>query len=92
MTLALSTRLVSESGKRISLLVILALNPLFVPYLVEGRNDVLSLFWLVLTLFAMQRRRWTWAAVTLALGCATKQYAWFLAPFFRVRGRTRYAG
>jgi uncharacterized membrane protein len=84
MTLALSTRLASEPDKRISLLVILALNPLFVPFLVEGRNDVLSLFWLVLTLFAMQRRRWLPAAVTLALGCATKQYAWFLAPFFFV--------
>jgi hypothetical protein len=80
--LALGTRLVSEANKRISLVMILALNPLFVPFLVEGRNDVLSMFWLVLSLLAMQRQRWTLAAVALALGCATKQYAWFLVPFF----------
>jgi hypothetical protein len=82
--LALGTRLASESDRQVSLLVILALNPLFVPFLVEGRNDVLSLFWLVLTLLAMQRQRWLLAAATLALGCATKQYAWFLVPFFFV--------
>jgi hypothetical protein len=82
--LAVGMRLVSDASRRISVLMILALNPLFVPFLVEGRNDVLSLFWLMLILLAMQRQRWTLAAVALALGCATKQYAWFLAPFFLI--------
>jgi len=91
--LALSTRLASDPGKQISLVIVLALNPLFVPFLVEGRNDVLSLFWLVLTLVAMQRQRWLLAATALALGCVTKQYAWFLAPFFFVylAGQGRWA-
>ncbi|CAG0936226.1 hypothetical protein TFLX_05092 [Thermoflexales bacterium] len=82
--LVLCLRLTSDAGRQISLVVILALNPLFVPFLIEGRNDVLSLFGLILTLLALQRQRWVPAAVTLALSCATKQYAWFLVPFFCV--------
>jgi uncharacterized membrane protein len=66
------------------LLLILALNPLFVPYFVEGRNDVLVLFWLVLLLILMQRQHWNAAAVVLALACATKQFAWLLVPFYLV--------
>lgn len=80
--LVLCTRLTIDRSKQISLMMILAFNPLFVPYFVEGRNDVLSLFWLVVMLLAIQRRRWMLAALALALGCATKQYAWFLVPFF----------
>lgn len=80
--LILSARLTRDETRRLSLLLILALNPLFVPFFVEGRNDVLSLFWLVLIVLAVQRRQWALSAVWLALACATKQFAWFLTPFW----------
>lgn len=71
----------NPSNKRL-LLIIFGLNPLLVIFLIEGRNDILCLFWILATVRLLQTRRIGWSALTLGLACATKQFAWFLVPFY----------
>ncbi|HEY0784118.1 MAG TPA: hypothetical protein VGE98_16795 [Thermoanaerobaculia bacterium] len=61
-----------------------ALAPLVVPFLVVGRNDVAFLAFLLFALVALARRRATGFFLGLAAACATKQLAWFVAPFLLV--------
>jgi hypothetical protein len=64
------------------LVMALGLNPLFAGYFIEGRNDVLVLTWVVVTVALAQRGRMNWAALTLGLACATKHPAWLMVPLF----------
>jgi hypothetical protein len=80
--IAIGGRLAAPPYDRQMLRIVLALNPLLTVYLVEGRNDILVLFWIVVTLALLQQGRNCWSAVTFALACATKQLAWFFVPFY----------
>lgn len=82
--LALSLAMAAKGWRRYAILIALGLNPLFVPFLIEGRNDVLVLFWIVIAIFYAQRKQFTAGAVFLAFGCATKQLGWFFVPAFFV--------
>lgn len=81
-TLFLLPRLVNAWGKKLGLLIAFGLNPLFVPFFVEGRNDGLVLFWIVLCIYLLQHKHIAVAAFVLSLASATKQTAWFIIPFF----------
>jgi len=70
--------------RKLALAILLALNPLFVPTFIEGRNDVVVLWWFVLALYFVQRRRIALASLTLGLACVVKATAWFAVPFFLV--------
>jgi hypothetical protein len=61
-----------------------ALNPLVVPFLVVGRNDIYVIGFLLFTLVALARRRSLAFFLCLALACAVKQFAWLVAPFLLV--------
>ncbi|HEV3458553.1 MAG TPA: hypothetical protein VHG32_18495 [Thermoanaerobaculia bacterium] len=61
-----------------------ALNPLVVPYVVVGRNDIYVISFLLFALVALARRRPLAFFSCLALACALKQFAWFVAPFLLV--------
>ncbi|MCL4395841.1 MAG: glycosyltransferase 87 family protein, partial [Chloroflexi bacterium] len=63
-------------------LTVAALNPMSVPFFIEGRNDIAVLFWVAAAIVALQKRRLGWAGVLVACAAATKQTAWFLVPFF----------
>jgi len=76
--------LATDPSRRLFLTHILGLNPLFAVFLIEGRNDVLPLFWILLTVALLQRGRLRLSALALALACATKQFAWFFVPFYMV--------
>lgn len=65
-----------------ALQIAFALNPLFVPFLIEGRNDVIVLFWIVVALVLLKRGHFTGSAVMMAVGCATKQTVWLVMPFY----------
>lgn len=62
------------------------LSPLVAPYIVEGRNDILVLALLGLSLYLVTRDGWRWrleaSAFSFGLACATKQTAWFFLPFY----------
>ncbi|MBI3538296.1 MAG: DUF2029 domain-containing protein, partial [Chloroflexi bacterium] len=62
--------------------ITVGLNPLFVPFFSQGRNDVLILFAVGMILFFLQRGHITAAAFALGLASATKQTAWFIVPLF----------
>ncbi len=74
--------LVQTWDRKLGLLIAVGLNPLFVPFFVQGRNDVLILFGVVLLVYLLQRGHIGAAAFTLGLMSATKQTAWFIVPFF----------
>ncbi len=82
--LLIAATLTSDPTRRFALTLALGLNPLIVGPLIEGRNDVLVLTWLLATLALMQRRRWHWSAVTLGLAAATKHPAWVFVPFYLI--------
>lgn len=80
--LALLPSLAEDWANKLSLVIAFGLNPLFVPFFIEGRNDVVVLFWLVCMLVTLQRQHIGWSAVFLALACATKETAWLIVPFY----------
>ena len=80
--LFLLLRLNDDWEEKLGLLIAFGLNPLFVPFFYEWRNDVLVLFGVVVTLGLLQRSRFSAAAIAFGLTCATKQTALFIAPFF----------
>ncbi len=63
-------------------LMILCLNPLFVPFFIEGRNDLVISFCLLGAILLLQKRRIGWAGLLVACAAASKQTIWFLIPFF----------
>jgi len=67
---------------KLAAVMVVALNPLFVPFFIEGRNDIVVLFWLVGAMLLLQQRRIGWAGMFIACAAASKQTAWFLLPFF----------
>ncbi len=82
LTLILLSRLATKPENRLALLLMVGLCPLLVPFVLEGRNDIFVLFWLVLCLVLLQHRHWALAAIALAFACASKQTAWFVVPFY----------
>jgi hypothetical protein len=58
------------------------LNPFLARYLPPGRNDIVCLLFLFLTVVALLKNRWVLTSVLLALACGAKQTAWFLVPLF----------
>jgi hypothetical protein len=80
--LLVATRLTRHPQKRLLLVMALGLNPLFVGPLVEGRNDVMVLSWLIFTWALLQRGKIAASAITLALACGTKHPALVFVPFY----------
>lgn len=80
--LIVSGSLTSDPVKRVSLILLLGLNPVLVPFIIEGRNDVVSLFLLSVTVLLLRKDKRYISAFVLALGCLTKQYLWLFIPFF----------
>ncbi len=80
--LLVATRLTQNSQKRLLLVMALGLSPLFVGPLIEGRNDVMVLSWLIFTWALLQRGKITASAITLALACGTKHPAIVFVPFY----------
>ncbi len=67
---------------KLAAVMFVALNPLFVPFFIEGRNDIVVLFWLIGAMLLLQQGRITWAGIFIACAAASKQTAWFILPFF----------
>ena len=82
--LVLLPTLASSPERKLSLLLVVGLNPLFAPFFVMGRNDVLVVLWLVATTLLLRRRLYVASAIALGLACSTKHTAWFFAPFYLI--------
>lgn len=75
-------QLTPDWERKLALAILVPLNPLFVPAFIEGRNDVVVLWWLGLMIYFLQRRWVARATVALGLACVVKATAWFAVPFF----------
>lgn len=67
---------------KLALAILVPLNPLFAPYFIEGRNDVVPLAILVAMFFFLRRGQITTAAIMLGLASMLKATVWFAIPFF----------
>lgn len=61
-----------------------AFSPAVFDYFLEGRSDVFALFWLVASLYLLDRKQFIWSSVMLGLACMSKQTTWFILPFYAV--------
>lgn len=67
-----------------SAIILSALSPAVFDYFIEGRSDVFAFFWLVFSLFLLERKKYIWSAVIVALAFMSKQTTWFVFPFYFV--------
>ena len=79
--IALAALLPDTPLARRLLVISIGLNPLFIPFLVEGRNDVLVLFFFALTLLLLRDGHGLGSSAALAIACATKPFVWPFVPF-----------
>jgi len=75
--------LVFKNGERkIELIALFSLNPWFTQFFYQGRNDIVPLAWIVLSLAALRAKHVKLSSLFLAFACASKQTAWVLVPFY----------
>lgn len=67
-------------------IAVIALSPLAAPYFIEGRNDIMVIALLGLSMRALHGSRARWnlpgSGILFGLACATKQSVWFFGPFY----------
>jgi hypothetical protein len=79
---------------RAALAASVAFCPLLVPFLIEGRNEVLVLLPLLAMALFLQREQPRAAMLMWGIACSTKQFAWVFAPLLLAwfLGRARAGG
>lgn len=83
--LFLASRLGSDTTTRQRSLILLALNPLLLPFFREGRNDILVFTFLLGMFLALEHRRTKLSALLLGLALTIKMFAWiFVFPYLAV--------
>ena len=75
-------RLAPDGPRRRSLEALVLLNPLMIPWLFSGYNDVFVLSWLVMSMALLRERRYAPAGIVAGLALSSKQLAWIYLPFF----------
>ncbi|MBN1357090.1 DUF2029 domain-containing protein [bacterium] len=70
-----------EEDRRLSAVVLFALNPFLIPFLVEGRNDIVPLALILAAVLAAVKKHDTTAVFLTALACCSKQFAWLFIPY-----------
>lgn len=76
--------LVRGTTARLCVAALLALNPQFFPFVVEGRNDGFVLLFVMLTAYFLMRERPALAGLALAVAAGTKLHAVVLVPFVAI--------
>lgn len=79
--LAVAAALVRGTAARLAIVAAIALNPQFLPFVVEGRNDIFVLLFVLLTALFLRQERPVLAGLSLAVATATKLHAVMLVPF-----------
>lgn len=65
-------------------IVITALSPAFIDYFIEGRSDIFAFFWLVWSLYLLEKKKIFWSSLLFGLALLSKQTTWFAMPFYAV--------
>ncbi len=82
LTILMLLRVGRTPGERLAAVMVLGLNPLFNPFFIEGRNDIVLSFWLVGAILFLQQGWIDWGAIWVVGAITSKQTTWFLIPFF----------
>lgn len=80
--LVLSFIITPKIKERLLLLSLISFNPSFSHFFIEGRNDIIALFWLILSLAFLARKKLMISSAIFALAFATKQTIWPILPFY----------
>lgn len=75
------SRIGRTGAEKLRWVILIGLNPLIVPYLVDGRNDILVFSLLATAWLLFQRNRRRWGIAIFALACCVKLFAWLFLPF-----------
>jgi Glycosyltransferase family 87 len=75
---------IRDRDNRLGAVILFGLNPFLVPFLVEGRNDIVPLTLIMTAVFAAGKGKDRTAVFFTALACCTKQFAWLFIPFIAV--------
>lgn len=67
---------------RITALLVFVFNPLFFPFFIDGRSDIIFVSLLFASLVAARHAYWTLSLCCVALAACSKHTAWFFVPFF----------
>lgn len=74
--------LFSEPLHKLTALIAFGLNPLFVPYFIEGRNDIVVLSLIIIAVFLLKKGKVPLSLIVLGLAATTKHTSWFIIVFF----------
>ena len=61
-------------------LLLFALNPWTIHFLIQGRNDILPIFFITMTAWLLLKKRFLWAGLAFGLALTVKQFTWILFP------------
>lgn len=81
-SLYLLYKIVKEKEDKLLALTLFGFNPWFVRDVVEGKNDVLILFFLLWIIYLLRQNKIVQSSLVLALAVLTKQTMWLLLPFY----------
>jgi len=82
LSLLLCVGMAVRDERRLALVIALGLNLPLLDFTAEGRNDIVGLCLVLLSLYLAARNRRTLSMVVMGLGCASKQTIWFILPFY----------
>lgn len=71
-----------EKENKILAIVLFGFNPIFVPMLIKGYNDLFVFFWVILAVYLLSKNKFIWSAAVLAPALASKQLVWLILPFY----------
>jgi len=62
-------------------LFLFVLNPFFLKFFLEGRNDLVVYCWIMLSFIFLQKTKTKLAILSICIACLMKQTGWFCVPF-----------
>lgn len=85
LSLPLTSAFARRTDRRLGLLIALSLNLPLLLYTADGRNDILSYFWLFLSMALLWNGYPVGSMAAMGIACACKQTTWFVLPFYTLQ-------
>lgn len=82
--LLLLWKIIGQHPLRNLLIILFTLNPFWLRFFIEGRNDIIVLFWIIATFYLLQKNKYIFAGLTFGIALSTKQFTWIFIPFILV--------
>ncbi len=82
LSLPLCAALAVRRERKLGMIIALGLNLPLISFTAEGRNDILSIFFVLLGLYLARYGRRTLSMIAIGLACVTKQIVWFGIPLY----------